>query len=61
MLFVNVSAIITPWHKTVTTVFMVMLFFRFLGSSLRIMPVHNPAEAVKLMLTIAKVSSRFFF
>ncbi|XP_010073206.1 PREDICTED: uncharacterized protein C1orf146 homolog, partial [Pterocles gutturalis] len=27
---------------------------RFLGSNLRIIPVHNTAEAVKLMLTIAK-------
>ncbi|XP_021260125.1 uncharacterized protein C1orf146 homolog isoform X2 [Numida meleagris] len=29
---------------------------RFLGSNLRIIPVHNTAETVKLMLTIAKVS-----
>ncbi|KFQ05780.1 Uncharacterized protein C1orf146, partial [Leptosomus discolor] len=31
---------------------------RFLGSNLRIIPVHNTAEAVKLMLTIAKVTSK---
>ncbi|KAK2540308.1 hypothetical protein Q9233_001180 [Columba guinea] len=31
---------------------------RFLGSNLRIIPVHNAAETVKLMLTIAKVTSR---
>lgn len=29
---------------------------RILGSNLRIIPVHNTAETVKLMLTIAKVS-----
>lgn len=29
---------------------------RFLGSNLRVIPVHNPAETVKLMLTMAKVS-----
>nr|XP_013816827.1 PREDICTED: uncharacterized protein C1orf146 homolog isoform X2 [Apteryx mantelli mantelli] len=29
---------------------------RFLGSNLRIIPVHNTAETVKFMLTIAKVS-----
>ncbi|XP_072854041.1 protein SPO16 homolog [Pogona vitticeps] len=31
---------------------------RFLGSNLRLIPVHNTAEAVKLMLTIAKTSSK---
>ncbi|KAM6261956.1 protein SPO16 homolog [Porphyrio hochstetteri] len=31
---------------------------RFLGSNLRIIPVHNTAEMVKLMLTIAKVTSK---
>lgn len=31
-------------------------FFRFLGSNLRILPVHNAANAVNLMCTIAKVS-----
>ncbi|XP_070602658.1 protein SPO16 homolog [Erythrolamprus reginae] len=31
---------------------------RFLGSNLRILPVHNTAEAVKSMLTIAKTSSK---
>ncbi|KAJ7332509.1 hypothetical protein JRQ81_014689 [Phrynocephalus forsythii] len=31
---------------------------RFLGSNLRIIPVHNTAEAIKLMLTIAKISSK---
>ncbi|XP_074008825.1 protein SPO16 homolog [Numenius arquata] len=31
---------------------------RFLGSNLRIIPVHNTAETVKLMLTIAKVTSK---
>ncbi|XP_077189139.1 protein SPO16 homolog isoform X3 [Paroedura picta] len=31
---------------------------RFLGSNLRIIPVHNTAEAIKLMLTIAKVLLR---
>ncbi|XP_060088171.1 protein SPO16 homolog [Heteronotia binoei] len=31
---------------------------RFLGSNLRIIPVHNSAEAVKLMLTIAKTTSK---
>ncbi|KAK2541477.1 hypothetical protein Q9966_004036 [Columba livia] len=31
---------------------------RFLGSNLRVIPVHNAAETVKLMLTIAKVTSR---
>ncbi|XP_074762664.1 protein SPO16 homolog [Athene noctua] len=31
---------------------------RFLGSNLRIIPVHNTAEAVKLMLTIAKITSK---
>ncbi|XP_051658922.1 protein SPO16 homolog isoform X2 [Manacus candei] len=30
---------------------------RFLGSNLRVIPVHNPAETVKLMLTMAKESS----
>ncbi|XP_032074804.1 uncharacterized protein C1orf146 homolog [Thamnophis elegans] len=33
---------------------------RFLGSNLRIVPVHNSAEAVKLMLTIAKTSSKSY-
>uniref|UniRef100_A0A8D0E8I5 Chromosome 1 open reading frame 146 n=1 Tax=Salvator merianae TaxID=96440 RepID=A0A8D0E8I5_SALMN len=31
---------------------------RFLGSNLRIIPVHNTVEAVKLMLTIAKSTSK---
>nr|XP_056700721.1 protein SPO16 homolog [Euleptes europaea] len=31
---------------------------RFLGSNLRIIPIHNTAEAVKLMLTIAKTTSK---
>ncbi|KAM9283722.1 protein SPO16 homolog [Morus bassanus] len=31
---------------------------RFLGSNLRIIPVHNTPETVKLMLTIAKVTSK---
>ncbi|XP_042318802.1 protein SPO16 homolog [Sceloporus undulatus] len=31
---------------------------RFLGSNLRIIPVHNTPEAVKLMLTIAKTTSK---
>uniref|UniRef100_A0A8C8EB12 Chromosome 1 open reading frame 146 n=1 Tax=Otus sunia TaxID=257818 RepID=A0A8C8EB12_9STRI len=31
---------------------------RFLGSNLRIIPVHNNAETVKLMLTIAKITSK---
>ncbi|XP_077189138.1 protein SPO16 homolog isoform X2 [Paroedura picta] len=31
---------------------------RFLGSNLRIIPVHNTAEAIKLMLTIAKTTSK---
>ncbi|XP_009073075.1 PREDICTED: uncharacterized protein C1orf146 homolog [Acanthisitta chloris] len=31
---------------------------RFLGSNLRVIPVHNPAETVKLMLTMAKVTSK---
>uniref|UniRef100_A0A8C5QZC7 Chromosome 1 open reading frame 146 n=1 Tax=Leptobrachium leishanense TaxID=445787 RepID=A0A8C5QZC7_9ANUR len=31
---------------------------RFLGTNLRILPVHNNADAVKLMLTIAKVTSK---
>uniref|UniRef100_A0A8B9RTP7 Chromosome 1 open reading frame 146 n=1 Tax=Accipiter nisus TaxID=211598 RepID=A0A8B9RTP7_9AVES len=31
---------------------------RFLGSNLRVIPVHNAAETVKLMLTIAKVTSK---
>ncbi|XP_030350871.1 uncharacterized protein C1orf146 homolog [Strigops habroptila] len=31
---------------------------RFLGSNLRIIPVHNSAETVKLMLTIAKITSK---
>ncbi|XP_009500718.1 protein SPO16 homolog [Phalacrocorax carbo] len=31
---------------------------RFLGSHLRIIPVHNTPETVKLMLTIAKVTSK---
>ncbi|XP_009087109.2 protein SPO16 homolog [Serinus canaria] len=31
---------------------------RFLGSNLRIIPVHNPAETVKLMLTMAKVTCK---
>ncbi|XP_009917911.1 protein SPO16 homolog [Haliaeetus albicilla] len=31
---------------------------RFLGSNLRVMPVHNTAETVKLMLTIARVTSK---
>ncbi|XP_048352388.1 protein SPO16 homolog [Sphaerodactylus townsendi] len=31
---------------------------RFLGSNLRIIPIHNPGEAVKLMLTIAKTTSK---
>ncbi|XP_074688592.1 protein SPO16 homolog [Strix aluco] len=31
---------------------------RFLGSNLRIIPVHNTAETVKLMLTIAKITSK---
>ncbi|KFQ28668.1 Uncharacterized protein C1orf146, partial [Merops nubicus] len=31
---------------------------RFLGSNLRVIPVHNTAETVKLMLTIAKVTSK---
>ncbi|XP_061486635.1 protein SPO16 homolog [Rhineura floridana] len=31
---------------------------RFLGSNLRIIPVHNSAEAIKLMLTIAKTTSK---
>ncbi|XP_009875326.1 PREDICTED: uncharacterized protein C1orf146 homolog, partial [Apaloderma vittatum] len=30
----------------------------FLGSNLRIIPVHNTAETVKLMLTIAKITSK---
>ena len=29
---------------------------RFLGSNLRILPVHNPVNAINLMCTIAKVS-----
>ncbi|KAL7984923.1 hypothetical protein Chor_003493 [Crotalus horridus] len=33
---------------------------RFLGSNLRILPIHNTAEGVKLMLTIAKTSSKPF-
>lgn len=32
------------------------LFFRFLGSNLRILPVHNTVNAINLMCTIAKVS-----
>lgn len=32
--------------------------FRFLGSNLRILPVHNTANAADLMCTIAKVSVR---
>ncbi|XP_007430944.1 uncharacterized protein C1orf146 homolog [Python bivittatus] len=32
----------------------------FLGSNLRIVPVHNTAEAIKLMLTIAKTSSKSY-
>ncbi|XP_062469194.1 protein SPO16 homolog [Pezoporus occidentalis] len=31
---------------------------RFLGSNLRVIPVHNSAETVKLMLTIAKITSK---
>ncbi|KAM3841781.1 protein SPO16 homolog [Vipera latastei] len=31
---------------------------RFLGSNLRIVPIHNTAEGVQLMLTIAKTSSK---
>ncbi|XP_015725850.1 uncharacterized protein C1orf146 homolog [Coturnix japonica] len=31
---------------------------RFLGSNLRVIPVHNTAETVKLMLTIAKMNSK---
>lgn len=31
-------------------------FFRFLGSNLRILPVHNTVNAINLMCTIAKVS-----
>uniref|UniRef100_A0A8C8S3S8 Chromosome 1 open reading frame 146 n=1 Tax=Pelusios castaneus TaxID=367368 RepID=A0A8C8S3S8_9SAUR len=31
---------------------------RFLGSNLRVIPVHNTAETVKLMLTIAKTTSK---
>ncbi|XP_062437267.1 protein SPO16 homolog [Rhea pennata] len=31
---------------------------RFLGSNLRIIPVHNTAETVKVMLTIAKITSK---
>ncbi|XP_071421780.1 protein SPO16 homolog [Pithys albifrons albifrons] len=31
---------------------------RFLGSNLRVIPVHNPAETVKLMLSMAKVTSK---
>ncbi|XP_053099601.1 protein SPO16 homolog isoform X1 [Hemicordylus capensis] len=31
---------------------------RFLGSNLRILPVHNTAEAIKLMLIIAKTTSK---
>ncbi|KFP30217.1 Uncharacterized protein C1orf146, partial [Colius striatus] len=31
---------------------------RFLGSNLRIIPVHNSAETVKLMLTLAKITSK---
>nr|XP_028588627.1 uncharacterized protein C1orf146 homolog [Podarcis muralis]XP_028588628.1 uncharacterized protein C1orf146 homolog [Podarcis muralis]XP_028588629.1 uncharacterized protein C1orf146 homolog [Podarcis muralis]XP_028588630.1 uncharacterized protein C1orf146 homolog [Podarcis muralis]XP_028588631.1 uncharacterized protein C1orf146 homolog [Podarcis muralis]XP_028588632.1 uncharacterized protein C1orf146 homolog [Podarcis muralis] len=31
---------------------------RFLGTNLRIIPVHNTAEAIKLMLTIAKTTSK---
>ncbi|XP_054240496.1 protein SPO16 homolog [Indicator indicator] len=31
---------------------------RFFGSNLRIIPVHNTAETVKLMLTIAKITSK---
>ncbi|XP_023787846.1 uncharacterized protein C1orf146 homolog isoform X1 [Cyanistes caeruleus] len=31
---------------------------RFLGTNLRVIPVHNPAETVKLMLTMAKVTSK---
>ncbi|KFU96427.1 Uncharacterized protein C1orf146, partial [Chaetura pelagica] len=31
---------------------------RFLGSNLRILPVHNTAETAKLMLTIAKITSK---
>ncbi|EOA96366.1 Uncharacterized protein C1orf146, partial [Anas platyrhynchos] len=31
---------------------------RFLGSNLRIIPAHNTAETVKLMLTIAKMTSK---
>ncbi|OXB81462.1 UNVERIFIED_CONTAM: hypothetical protein H355_004368 [Colinus virginianus] len=31
---------------------------RFLGSNLHIIPVHNTAETVKLMLTIAKMNSK---
>ncbi|XP_056353907.1 protein SPO16 homolog isoform X2 [Oenanthe melanoleuca] len=31
---------------------------RFLGSNLRVIPVHNPAEIVKLMLTMAKITSK---
>ncbi|KFV85222.1 Uncharacterized protein C1orf146, partial [Struthio camelus australis] len=31
---------------------------RFLGSNLRIIPVHNTAETVKFMLTIAKITSK---
>lgn len=39
--------------------FNLLIFFffsRFLGSNLRILPVHNAANAVNLMCTIAKVS-----
>ncbi|MEE6494533.1 hypothetical protein FKM82_001777 [Ascaphus truei] len=31
---------------------------RFLGSNLRIIPVHNSADTVKMILTIAKVTSK---
>ncbi|XP_043347179.1 protein SPO16 homolog [Dermochelys coriacea] len=31
---------------------------RFLGSNLRVIPVHNTAETVKLMLTIAKITCK---
>ncbi|KAJ7986414.1 hypothetical protein DPEC_G00339650 [Dallia pectoralis] len=35
-----------------------MIQFRFLGSNLRVLPVHNNAEVVKGMLTIAKATSK---
>ncbi|RMC08494.1 hypothetical protein DUI87_14739 [Hirundo rustica rustica] len=31
---------------------------RFLGSNLRVIPVHNPAETVKLMLAMAKITAK---